>query len=157
MLTVLSLVLFAGDVRDLGSDSFPVRQAAQARLERWDYLSWRACAVGCASADLERARRCGRVVRRVLRCDPCQPLCAPLIQTRVCYPEVGEEWLRLPWWVPLLIGRGEDAPPFPDWYDGTRMRARTRSLVLALAALGVPPAALQAGLGRLAACAERHP
>lgn len=148
MLLAVSLILFGGDVLDLGSESFPVREAAQRRLERHAWLSWRACDLGTLSADLERRRRCDRVVRQVLRVDPCPPICAPLVIDRVICEE--GEWLRLPRWVPLVIGRGEDAPPFPDWYRGDVMRSRTRAVALVAMRLGVPLVVVQAGLERLA-------
>ena len=148
MLLILSLTLFGGDVADLGSESFPVREAAQRRLERHAWLSWRACDLGTLSADLERRRRCDRVVRQALRVDPCPPICAPLVVDRVICEE--GEWLRLPRWAPLVIGRGEDAPPFPDWYRGDVMRSRTHAVAIVAIRAGVPPTAVQAGLDRLA-------
>lgn len=144
MLLALSLILFSGDICDLGSESFPVREAAQRRLERHVWLSWRACDLGALSADLERRRRCDRVVRQALRVDPCPPICAPLVVDRCCWCD--EEWLKLPRWVVPIIGRGDDVEPCPEWYRGWRMRERTRAIVTAAITRGVPPVAIQPGL-----------
>ena len=144
MLLIASLILFGGDVLDLGSESFPVREAAQRRLERHAWLTWRACDLGTLSADLERRRRCDRVVRQVLRVDPCPPICAPLVVEYGVDGWDDAELMRLPRWLLLVIA------PETDWCRVGPMRDCTRAMAAGAIVWGLPPVMVQTGLERLA-------
>lgn len=65
LLLLLSGWLFGGDVRDLGSTTFHVRQTAHEKLKRMGWLAYPAAVLGCRSDNPERADRCADLVERL--------------------------------------------------------------------------------------------
>lgn len=153
MLTLIALILFGADIHDLGSDDFAIRTVAHARLQRHDWLAWRACFVGTLSADPERAARCRRIVADATRLEPLPLLIAPVV-VRSCMDEDG--WggsIMLPRWLALPLGINLYWP----WDEPPRWRWATGGVAYYLLSLGVPRQALDPGLDYLRECERKIP
>lgn len=166
MLTLLlAWALFSRDVDALAAPDFAVRQAAEARLSRWAWLTWRLC--DRPFADLEQRRRARRIVEHAL------PRHHPPIAVLAGQPlpewvsadgervqmggRPGESW-RLAWLCPdrrnplfVLVRRyGErtrSQSAWVDWQLDIDGREATRLLVRDLLRAGVPTPAVQGLLG----------
>jgi len=162
MWLLLTMMVFGGDICDLGSDSYRVREQAQVRLERWSAFSWRVCSLYADSPDRERAFRCRRVVERALSPvagagEEVPALCAVWIKEHQLelYRGMYQEWVWLPEGWQWLWGKGDDG--FANWYRMEGMRWRTRATCRVLVQLGVPVKMVRAAVRGLRACETQWP
>jgi len=68
MIPAIVFLCFSASLRDLGHEDYRVREDSQARLQRWDFLTWRWCQhVERTSPDPEARWRAREIVEEHLR------------------------------------------------------------------------------------------